>query len=248
MRAEIISDHKVEHLRAGFKAAGYKMIHDNNIIQPDDVLVTWNRKPSNESAIRRYERAGAKVIIAENGYIGQDDDGHRLISLAHNYHLGAGRQPMGEEPRYLQHNFKIEPWRAPGKDIVLLAQRGIGNAMRIEWYNAQALKIQATTGRKVRVRPHPGRRQASPLEPAIENAHAVVTYSSGAALYALAFGVPVFYLMSGWIGADASVFGIGNLESPRRGDRTSTFHRIGWAQWTVEEIRSGQAIKAVMNI
>ncbi len=71
-----------------------------------------------------------------------------------------------------------------------------------------AEKIKSKTMRPVRVRAHPGKAPKGNMEHDIENAHAVVTYSSSAALYALAFGVPVFYLMKDWIGAEASIFGI----------------------------------------
>ncbi len=80
MRALIISEHKADHLRCGFKAAGYALVQDISAPRPDDVLVTWNRKPINSSRIEFFEAAGAKVIVAENGYIGRDDQGVKLIS------------------------------------------------------------------------------------------------------------------------------------------------------------------------
>lgn len=246
MRAHIIAEHKADIIRHGFREAGYKVVPHNDRPAPEDVLVAWNRKPNAEHHIKLYERAGAKVIIAENGYIGRDNQGGRLLSFAHNYHLGNGRWFIGSDPRHQNHNFKIEPWRAPGDDIVLLAQRGIGNAKRLEWYDRLAEHIQKRTKRKVRVRPHPGKKPKE-LQPDIENAHAVVTYSSSAALYALAFGVPCFHFMEGWIGEWASRFGIDELENPWRGDRVPMFHRIGWAQWTKEEVISGEAIRTVMS-
>lgn len=247
MKVEIIAEHKAEIFKAGFVAAGYTPVSDNKTPGADDVLVAWNRKPSNEGRIKYYENARAKVIIAENGYIGKDADGNKLLSLAHNYHLGAGRWYIGEEKRYLNQNFIIEPWRAPGEEIILLAQRGIGNAKRLEWYIALADKIRARTKRKVIVRPHPGKIH-SPVTPALTTAHAVVTWSSAAAIHALAFGVPSFHLMPGWIGEPTSKFGIEDLENPARGDRDKMFHRISWAQWTAEEIRNGEAIKRVMSV
>lgn len=247
MRAHIIAEHKAKTLARGFKAAGYKLVVDNPNPGADDVLVAWNRKHSSESQIRRYEKAGAKVIIAENGYIGRDNNGNKLIALAHNYHLGNGRWFIGDEPRHQNHNFEIKPWRAGGDHIVLLGQRGIGNSKRIEWYKEQQKKIQLLTRRLVRLRAHPGK-DPTPLEPDIENAHAVITWSSSAAIHAMAFGVPAFHLMPGWIGEWASRFGIDELENPWLGDRVPMFHRIGWAQWTPEEIMSGEAIKTVMKI
>lgn len=245
MKAEVIAEHKADLLKTGLNSAGYKVVSENKKPSTEDVLVAWNRKSNNEGRIRFYEEAGAKVLIAENGYIGRDSNGHKLISLAHNHHLGLGKWLIGKEERYKNHNFNIEPWRVAGEDIVLLAQRGIGNSKRLEWYMELADKIRKKTTRKVRIRKHPGK-NPTPLFPDIDNAHAVVTYSSAAALSALAYGVPVFYLMKGWIGAGACKHGIEDLENPLRAARDLTFHRIGWAQWTVEEIINGQAIREVM--
>lgn len=247
MKAQIIAEHKTKTLQRGFRAAGYALVADNNYPQPDDVLVSWNRKGRCEPEIRRYEKAGAKVIIVENGYIGRDDRGNRLLALAHNHHLGAGRWYIGPESRHLEHNFDILPWRTGGSDIVLLGQRGIGNSQRPEWYKLLKVRVEKMTDRKVRLREHPGK-NATPLEPHLENAHAVITWSSSAAIYAMAFGVPVFYLMPGWIGAGCALNDLRLLEEPLRGDRTEVFHRIGWAQWTQEEVESGEAIKTVMRV
>lgn len=246
MKAEIIAEHKADILKEGARAAGYDYVKGNTFPSPDDVLIAWNRRPQNEGRIKHYENAGAKVLIAENGYIGRDDAGNKLIALAHNYHLGLGRWFVGDEPRYLNHNFKIEEWRPAGKHILLLAQRGIGNAKKHEWYVELAEKISKKTTRPVRIRKHPGK-TPTPLYPELDNAHAVVTWSSAAALAAIAYGVPAFHLLNNWIGAGAAKYGIDDLENPYRGDRAATFHRIGWAQWTVDEVRSGEAIRKVMG-
>ena len=247
MKAQVITDHKFDLFEAGFAAAGYEIVSHNPNPAPDDVVVAWNRKFSNEQQIARYERAGAKVIITENGYIGRDAGGHRLIALAHNHHLGAGRWFVGRDPRWRQHGFDVKPWRTGGEEIVILAQRGIGNAKTLDWAEDLANDLRRRQKRPVRVREHPGKAH-TPVEPDLERAHAVVTWSSAAALYALAFGVPAFHLMPNWIGAPASVFGVDNLESPYKGDRTPAFHRVGWAQWTQDEIRSGEAVRTVMRV
>lgn len=247
MKAEIIAEHKADILKEGAQAAGYKTTRHNPSPSPHDILIAWNRKPANESRIKFYENAGAKVLIAENGYIGRDDSGNKLIALAHNHHLGLGRWFVGDEPRYKKQNFKIEPWRANGEHILILAQRGIGNSKKYEWYLKLSERIGQKTSRPIRLRAHPGK-NPSPIYPALAHAHAVVTWSSAAALVAIAHGVPAFYLLNNWIGAGMAKYGIDDLENPYLGDREGTFHRIGWAQWTRDEIRSGEAIRKVMGI
>src|SRR5512143_1730453 len=37
---------------------------------PTDILVLWNRLPTMDRIARNYEEVGAKVVVAENGWIG----------------------------------------------------------------------------------------------------------------------------------------------------------------------------------
>jgi hypothetical protein len=70
-----------------------------------------------------------------------------------------------------------------------------------------------------------------------------VTWGSGAAIKAIAAGIPVFHELECWIGAEAATFGINDLEHPFLGDRHLMFHRISWAQWTAEELASGEPFR-----
>jgi len=244
MKAQVIADHKGDLFQQGAAAAGYRLVDmfDDYYPKKEDILIAWNRKPSNIERINRYEAVGARVIIAENGYIGKADDGSKLIAMALSHHLGAGRWHVGAERRHLKQNFEILPWRKPGDEIVILAQRGIGESKDLAWSIQLQQQIRAVTKRPVRVRAHPGKSH-EPVEPDIVNAHAVVTWASAAAIKAIAFGVPAFYMMPSWIGAAAAVQGINKIEEPFRGDREYMFHRLGWSQWTPDEVRSGEPFK-----
>lgn len=247
MKAQVSTDHKIECFISGLEAIGYE-IANGEIYQPEknDVLVVWNRKSSNIEKVERFERAGAKVIVAENGYIGVDDNGARLVALALSHHLGKGRWFIGEEPRHQNHNFVVKPWRAPGEEVVILAQRGIGAATDLAWAEQLLEKLTKQTQRPVRLRPHPGKNPPD-IEPDLDNAYAVITYASAAAIKAIAYGVPAFYLMENWVGALGAAYGA-DLEKPFKGDRTAMFHRIGWAQWTVDEVSSGKAFEGILTI
>lgn len=234
-----------DHLfEAGLKSAGYTLINDiPRDIGKDDLIVTWNRRPCDEASIKRFEQAGAKVLIAENGYIGNGGQGKKLFALSINHHCGAGSWHIGQEPRWRRHNIRIDQWREGGSEIVVLPQRAIGEpgvAMPREWELHIVNKLRAVTKRNVRVRPHPGKEPASvTLYDDLKHAWAVVTWSSGAAIKAIAMGVPAFYMFENWIAAPMAKFGIDDLENPYRGERESCLHRIGWAQWTAEEVANG---------
>lgn len=246
MRAEIIAEHRADLFSEGAARAGFEVVHYNRQPQREDILVCWNRKKINQKKILSYENAGARVIIAENGYIGYGDDGHKLTALAIGHHMGAGRWYTGLEPRWKRQEIKIRPWRKPGKEIVILAQRGIGESMDAKWAMRLQDSLKRKTDRHVRLRFHPGKK-VNALEPDLDDAWAVVTWGSAAGLKAIAYGVPAFHLMPEWIGQLGAKFGVDDLENPERPDRENLFHAVGWAQWTHSEIKSGESFRFLLD-
>lgn len=247
MRAQISTDHKTEYFEEGLQRLGYKTtLGDIHEPEKNDVLIVWNRKSSNIDKIKRFEKAGSRVIVSENGYIGTDENGARLICLALSHHLGKGRWFIGKAPRHHNHHFKIKPWRKNGEEIVILAQRGIGESTDLMWAELLCEKLIKQTKRSIRIRPHPGKDPPA-LEPDLDRAYAVITYASAAAIKAIAYGVPAFYLMPEWVGKQGAVFGT-DIEKPFKGDRTPMFHTVGWAQWTPDEVWTGKAFKGLLAI
>ena len=199
---------------SGLKACGYDVRTEYpRDIKPDDMLVIWNRYGQKDEYARQFEAAGAKVLIAENGYVGSDKDGHQLYALSRNFHNGGGSWHIGDEPRWKSQNIELKPWRDGGEEIIVLPQRGFG-ASEIsqpqDWAETTATAIRRKTSRPVRVRNHPGNHPpAIPLEQDLENAWAVVVWASSAGIKALAHGVPVFYSVSqvDWRGCGPLRFG-----------------------------------------
>lgn len=215
----------------------------------DDVLVIWNRSPKNEEYARRYESAGARVLVTENGYIGKDSSGHQLYALAIGHHLGAGSWPVGPTGRWDSLGVDIEPWRASGAEIIVLPQRGIGEpgiAMPKTWTDEVVARLRKVTDRPIRVRLHPGKERTDPYAD-LANAWAAVTWASGAGIKSLIAGVPVFHEMPSWIGGRAAKLGIDQIETPFLGDRLPMLQRLAWAQFTVDEISSGDAFRWLLG-
>jgi hypothetical protein len=214
-------------------------------IRPDDVLVCWNRYAQARVEAQRFEAAGARVIVAENGFVGSDEHGRKLYQLALDYHNGAGRWPVGTEDRWSPLGIKLKPWRAGGAKILILPQRivgedGVAMPKRPEvWAPEVREQLRQYTGRPIEIRYHPGNVVPKP-SPDWANVHAVVTWGSTAGLKAICAGIPVCHLMPGWIGRTAASFGLEHIENPWMGDRLPMLHRMSWAQWTVEEIASGE--------
>lgn len=224
----------------------------------DDVMVIWNRKDPDGYHALRYEAAGARVIVAENGYIGSAPDGGKLFALALGQHNGAGKWPVGGPERigcqmatgWHPFGLELKPWRETGEDLLILPQRGIGCpgvAMPPSWLPRAVKNLRRSTARTIRIRRHPGLEKVEPY-PDFAGAHAVVTWGSGAAIKAIVAGVPAFYDLPDWIGAPAARYGATGMaepeygiEEPFTGDRMPMLERLAWAQWNLAEVASGEA-------
>lgn len=231
---------------AGLQRLGYR-------VQPglptapirDDLLLSWNRQAgAHDRTATLFESRGLPVLIAENGYLGVKHNGTRTYALARSHHNGAGRWPTGGPERWAALGVELLPWRRPGGETVILPQRGVG---------APGVAMPQKWPREFhgfgRTRKHPGTKEQIPLEVDLARASQVITWGSGAAIKALVLGIPVFYSFPKWIGAPAAR-PVGDIKLGAKCDdeaRLRMFERLAWAQWTIDEIASGEAIKRVLE-
>lgn len=230
---------------AGLIEAGFEIANSIERPEPGDVLVIWNRYQQFAATARQFESAGAKVVVVENGWIGEDQ-----FALCVGQHNGAGLWNCGQDDRWSMLDIAVQPWRRDGNHILVLPQRGFGPpgvAMPLDWPKKIGARLAAVTGRPVIIRQHPGKRPHPPLEPDFECCWAAVTWGSGAAIKAIVAGIPVFHDMPAWIGASAARRGIDNIEDPYLGDRYPMLRRLAWAQWSADEIASGEAFKCLLT-
>jgi hypothetical protein len=236
----------------GLRANGFAVVDGLRDPGPGDVLVIWNRYGRSDDEAARFEAAGATVLVAENGYLGKAWQGSDWYALARGHHLGAGEWHHGGPERWAAVGVECAPWRDSGKhskDILVLGQRGIGErgiASPFEWAERAAMRLPNS-----RIRQHPG--TAPPRVALVDDLFtvgAVATWSSGAALQALLMGTPVWFNMPQWIGGPAAT-PLGQWQRgalPLRDDvaRLGMFERLAWAMWTLDEVRSGEAIAMVL--
>lgn len=234
----------------GLKRAGFGVLQEFPPRNPKegDLLLIWNRYGEFHDAACRMEAYGNQVLVAENGYLGNDWLGGRWYSISRNFHNGAGTWDAGGPERWDSLGVEIQPQRT-GDEVVVLPQRGIGPpgvAMPDNWHR---VFYHIAKERKARLRMHPGVRACEPLERDLANAKAVVTWGSGAALKAMLMGIPAYYDMPNWIGAPGATPLVGaDFSNPTHGDRLACFRRLIWAQWTVSEIESGEPFaRLVLN-
>lgn len=229
----------------GLEAAGFQVHGSPRAVpSPEDILVIWNRYGQFARHATDFERIGARVVVAENGLWGRDWRGGHWYSLALGVHAAVGGpfKAMGPQ-RWDSWGVECCEWRNVGREVIVLAQRGIGPTGRAQphgWHRQAAEKLRHQTNRPVRIREHPGENPAKPLEEDLADAHCVVTWASGAALKALLLGVPVFYGLHDWCGAPmAAPFGT-PIEQPFRGPRLPTLRQLAWSTWNTDEIATGQ--------
>jgi hypothetical protein len=247
---------------AGLRAAGFRVVLDfepGSDVQRDELLVIWNRYSHWERMAERFERCGARVLVAENGYLGSGGTTPKLdvaagnvqpghyYALACSQHNGGGTWPCDDGARWRALGVELEPWRERGHHILVCPQRGIGPknyAQDAGWANDVSNRLRQYTKRPIRVRPHPGLGPGPvPIEKDLVDCWAVVTWASGAGIHALRAGIPVIYEGPHWILAGAAGRSIAAIEDPQMPDRLPAFGRLACAQWTVQEIASGEPFK-----
>lgn len=236
----------------GLRAAGYTVVERARASGPEDLLVIWNRKASDEPEASRWEREGGTVLVAENGYLGKDKDGIQSYALSAHGHNGSGWWPEGDGTRFAALGLTPAPfqWNAAGH-ILVCGQRGIGSkemASPRGWHDDAAQRIaKVARSKPVRVRLHPGRHAAPvPLGDDLRGAWACAIWSSSSGVQALMKGIPVVYDAPHWICSGGAIRLRDIERNPQLALNTDevarlrAFETMSWAQWFVAELASGQ--------
>jgi hypothetical protein len=247
-----------EAFAAGLRAVGYDVVHgEPTDPRPGDALVVWNRYGHAHAVASRFEAAGGTVLCAENGYIGHGGSEPKFdvhpggpkptdyYALAVGWHNGRGRWLYGGPERFAAIGVELRPWRKTGEHILVCPNRSFGVGKQVmpqDWADKAAARLQKSTARPVVIRRHPGNdRPERPLSADLENAWAVVIWSSGAGVHALARGIPVYVEAPYWIMKNASASG--PVDDPRLPDPMTVLanlERLAWAQWELREIERGE--------
>lgn len=237
MRAWLNLRHSVPERRRAFtlglERLGFTVYHGLTMNpRAGDVLVTWNRIREGGLCATMFEARGLKVIVTENATWGNGFEGGHWYTLARTAHNMAGMFPVGGPERWDRLGVELAPWRTGG-ETVILPSRGIGQVgqMPQDWARSALRRFGG------RVRYHPGQNDSVPLAHDLARAGRVITWGSGAAVKALAMGIPTVSEMPHWIGAQDNT-DAGRLEM---------FRRLAWAQWGAHEIETGEPIRRLLE-
>lgn len=244
-----------EAFAAGLRAQGFDVRGaPGNDIKPGDVLVCWNRYQEMHELACRFEAAGASVIVAENGYLGVDRSDRKIYAMADGYHNGRGCWHVGGADRFAAMGITLQPWRTAGKHVLVCPNREFGTPGGIQpgmFAEKTAAHLSTLTRRPIRVRPHPGNGPPKkPLADDLADAWAVVIWSSSAGVDALVAGIPVFCMSPYWICKSASFSNLKQIDAPPVDtiDRAKAFRALAWAQWSVQEIESGEPFRRLLKM
>lgn len=232
----------------GLRKAGYSVTTSGHPKAPEDLLVIWNRYGGAEIMANTWEREGGTVLVCENGYIGQDKNGHQLYAISAHGHNGSGWWVHLGSDRFSALGVELKPWKEPTENghLLICGQRGIGTKLMASpsnWHDQAAKKLRMLTKRPVKIRLHPGNQPAkTKLDADLEGAHACVIWSSSSGVKALANGYPVFFDAPHWICSMAGHRVGDPVENVNRDSvlRELAMFRMAEAQWTVAEIASGE--------
>jgi hypothetical protein len=215
--------------------------------------------------LRQAQREGRNWYYADNSYFlpGKTEQNYFRITKNALQHDGSGKATPDGKWRATRLGINFKPWRKSGGHIVVcppghlfgatfgfsadawiektLAElkkhtdRKLVVRMKVSWNDAKPVDIiRGSTGK-------PKTSVTTPLLSDLAGAWALVTHSSNAAVEAVVAGYPVVCTES----CAASAMGTSDLstiESPRTdGDRESWLAVLAANQWTLGEMRSGQA-------
>lgn len=232
----------------GLKKTGYNIVTAGRPTKKEDLLVIWNRYGGFETMANTWEQQGGTVLVAENGYIGVDKNNHQLYALSAHGHNGSGWWVQTGQDKFSGLGVEVKPWKesSPNSHLLICGQRGIGSKLMASphiWHFRTEQKVKQTTKRPIKIRLHPGNQPAkTSLMDDLQNAHACLIWSSGSGVKALVNGYPVFFDAPHWICSFAAMKIGSDLEAPNRDDklRELALHRMAEAQWTIEELSSGE--------
>lgn len=193
--------------------------------------------PHNWESLRSARKAGAEWIYGDHAYFGRGE----YFRVTRNAFQWVGKCVRRTPP-----NVTIADWRCSGRHVLVcppddLITRLVGFDENV-WLDDVLTRLRNNTDRPIKIRQ---RDAVTTLDGDLQDAHALVTWTSNAAVDALLAGVPVFCTGD----CAASVMGRSdpiNIEYPYYPD-----NRYEWAatlaanQWTLDEIASGMMWEAL---
>lgn len=228
--------------------------------------VLWNGRMAKNKTIWDYcQQNNIPVIVLEVGGINRGTTWKVGINgINREAYFGEPGNPGDRAEKF---NLKLKPWIEDGEHIIVCGQHDKSHQWRnmppmSTWVYDTISELRKHTDRRIVFRPHPRCRLSGiehefknvvRQEPAqvpntyddfdfgVDNAYAVVNWSSNPASHAVINGVPVF------VGPESLAWPVGNpmlstINDPLKPDRTQWLNDLAYTEWTIEEIQKGEAL------
>lgn len=228
----------------GLERIGYTVRMGAGEFEKSEFLVTWS--PWNQSFRQalagHFERAGKPVIVLENGWL-SPLAGQPFYQAALGGWNGTGRLPLTADRfdrRWRSWGVSLAPWVEPaGRHALVIGQKGGPNDDRTaapDWHE------NVVIGRETVIRRSP--RSSRPLALDLAQACEVHVWTSNAASWALAAGVPVIQH-----GPNLMVSELASRPGQplKYGDREAVFSGLAEAQWTADELSAGTPFTRLLD-
>lgn len=198
--------------------------------------------PARWRLLQQAREVGREWFYGDHGYFGRTTF-YRITRNAYQ-HDGQG---TATSERFDWFNRPVQPWRADGRHVLVCPNSDtyfrLFGTTAAAWLAQVTAALAQSTDRPVRVR---WKGQADPIDRDLRHCWAVVAFSSAAALDALIAGVPVFVLAPFAAAARMGLADVQAIETPRYpDDREAFLWNLAQQQWTLAEIRSGEAWRAL---
>lgn len=196
--------------------------------------------------LRRAQEDGRDWYYIDHGYWTRGKY-YRITKNAYQ-HDGRGHS-TGVRWRGFQQRLSLQPWRRSGSHVLVCPNSavyfGLHGIDANQWLREVTDTLRTHTDREIRIR-WKTQRADRPIKEDLVDAWAVVVFSSAAALDALMAGVPCFTLAPFGASARMGLSDLGQIESPvYPEDRDAFFSVIADNQWTLQELLSGEAWRAL---
>ena len=214
-----------------------------------DFVVCWGWRQA-----RIYRSVFKVVLMVERGYLG--DRLKEWVSLAWNGLNGRGDFRLPETVTFdrFRKNFgELNPWKEDGKYILVMGQiagdASLGRVDLTSWYEMIAKTLKEKYGKPVFFRPHPHTKPGKknfmpkipvhsvPLQEALDEAFAVVTYNSNSAVDAVISGIPAWSFDEGSMAYAVTSHDVHVVVRPEREEWAA---RLAHCQWSLDELVSGE--------
>ena len=200
--------------------------------------------------------------ISENGLHSQ-----YRVGLDHFMNgLGDFKNENSKPDRFNNLNLKIKPWRKwkPYSHVLIVGQNLYDASLfsidfQIWVYNT-IKHLMKHTKRKIIIRDHPENKDLlkeyckikfrrfkqveysnkGTISDDLKNAHCTVSYTSGSSIDSILAGVPVITCSEYNFLWPISSHTLEDVENPRIADREQLLYNLGYAQWSVQEIKDGK--------